>query len=260
MGRTHASRRPDTRSAARPCLNLRSRLGLGIGPERRRRDGVRPARRTRAQGAPRLRAACRTSCGCRRDPGGRDTSCCVALRRRCLGPLDGFAHRRHRLSRDRRRGRRRTGGRLRTRGQQGQGIDVTPRIVRPADPELDVRLLALGRKSDRPDGLALRDTVADGHGDRAEMCEGHRPSVVRADRERLAVRGQRAREGHRAGGRCEHGRTGGSGDVDAAVTGRRVGAAPVVEAADHLTGRRPRPGASLRRRGKGQKEEDGCQS
>jgi hypothetical protein len=44
------------------------------------------------------------------------------------------------------------------------------------------------------------------------------------------------------------------------VTGRRVGAAPVVEAADHLTGRRPRPGASLRRRGKGQKEEDGCQS
>jgi hypothetical protein len=64
------------------------------------------------------------------------------------------------------------------------------RIIRPADAEVDIGLVDFGisGRSDGPDGLPFGNPVADGDGDRAQMREGDRPSIVGQDREGPAVR------------------------------------------------------------------------
>jgi hypothetical protein len=183
--------------------------------------------------------------------GGRRRLC-----RRC--GLGGRARRRRRL-RLRMRARRRRGsgsrsGRLLARRKQRQRVDVSARVIRAPDAEVDVRLgvLRLAARPDRPDRLALGDAVARRDEERTEVRECYRPAVRRTDGQRLAVGRKRPRERHATRRRSEHRCTGGTGDVDPAVTLGGVPPAAVVEVAQDLAGRRPRP----RRRDAGRSERD----
>ena len=182
---------------------------------------------------------------------------------RCLHGRDGDFGRSwldNRLGRRRRRGRR-SRSRL-TRREQRQRIHIAAGIVRSPDPELDVRLsgLRVSTGPDRPDRLALRDTVSDRHDDRTEVGERDGPAVGRPDRDGLPVRRQRAGEAHSACRRYEHSGVDRPADVDSPMARRRVLTAAVVERTKDLALGGPRPGLRPRRSEQDQNENCCCQS
>jgi hypothetical protein len=167
------------------------------------------------------------------------------LHRRRLGRRrDCHRRRSHRSGR-----RRRSDGRRRFhrgRRQEQQRIEVSLRILDSTDAEVDERLSELGAGA-RPNG-ADDLTVLDRHPtrdhERPEVQQGHRKSLGRQKRQRLASVGDGPREGDRRVDRRAHRRPDGGANRDAAVLARRLGSQLVEE--ERLENRalhRPRPGS-----------------
>jgi hypothetical protein len=168
------------------------------------------------------------------------------------GSRSGFGRRRHH-----RRGRCRCRCERPRRGsrrQQSQWIQVALRVVRPPDPEMDVRNVDLhvARRPDRPHGLALRDSVSRSDQERAQVEQRDGEAVRRLDRHRTAVGRQPAGErDHTACGR-RHLRPGSAAHVDAGVAVLAVLLAAERESAQDRAVGRPGPCA----RGRGCDERD----
>jgi len=116
---------------------------------------------------------------------------------------------------------------------------------------MDVRLghLGVAARADRAHGGALGDGVALPHPDRPEVEQRDRVPVGRLDRDRLAVRRERAGVGDRTGRRREDEAARVSPDVDPAMLARCVRIGSEDERAEDEAVRGPGP-AVRRRRGK----------
>lgn len=128
-------------------------------------------------------------------------------------------------------------------------VEIPVRIGGEPDAEVDVGPVDLGRarRADGSDRIAFGDGVSLPDRARAEMRQRDREPVVRADRDRDAARGERARvrDGAARGG--EHGHAGVRTDVDAAMRASRVRMRRVIrEPLDDRTVDRPRPRAGGR--------------
>lgn len=224
------------RGRRRNRLGRRGRRGVGL-------DGRdRYARRRRLRLRRRVRVGLRSRLGLR----GRRRGC--ARVRRGRGRRVGDDGRRVRGGDrvGRRHERRRRGDAC---GQQCGRVDVAVRVRRQADPEVDVGLRHLGRaaRPDRAHGRALGDGVALGDGDRAEVEQRDGVAVGGLERDRLAVRRQRARVADRPRGRRAHGPARIARDVDPAVLAARVRIGHDREAAEHDSVAGPGPGIRRRR-------------
>jgi hypothetical protein len=108
--------------------------------------------------------------------------------------------------------------------KQGQGVYVSVRFGRQANPEMDVGLRPFGIAAgpDRSHHLTFADRGPDPNPDRSKVDERHRVSVCGANRQTAAFVRQLAREGHDAGrGSPDLGARRPS-DIDAAVLPARV--------------------------------------
>ena len=201
----------------RVCLALRprwshwSRFGERCRvPLRRPRAGDSTQSKS-SPGAPYIRRVCLRCSGSARDrsrsrlrrvgPRPSGHHCCGPAWCRAARPLAPW----RRIDRDRLghglgglhgSGRSRLGGESRSgcrlaRRQERERIHVAAGVLCAADPQLHVRLV-LWIVAHRSDDLALSGAVAGRDGDRAEVGEGHDPSVRRAEREGLAVGRQRS--------------------------------------------------------------------
>ena len=153
----------------------RSRPQNGVVPDARRT----PRRSSRSRPRPdALRGRCRSiGTAARLHPR-------VSVQRSRAGGRGCTLHRRDRSSLHRRRllRRRLNGRRLRglaRRRQERQRVDVTVRIRRVADAQVDVRLgpFGIAARADRADDVSFGDLRSDGHADRAEVDERDRPAV-----------------------------------------------------------------------------------
>jgi hypothetical protein len=167
------SRSPDVSRRRARSTHRRRRRGRSRGRRthshsrrsvaRRGRDSMRPATRPRRHvNAPHRRFRWnRSNCGDWRRG---------SLRRHRL--LSGWLRGRGRLRRTRR-------------WEERQGIDVSVRINRQANAQVDVRFrpLGLAARTDRADDVALGHLRADPNADRAEVDERDRPAVRSANRQ-----------------------------------------------------------------------------
>jgi hypothetical protein len=178
------------------------------------------------------RRACR-SCTVHNDGRRHHLHCCRLLRGR---------HGRRRRRRWRRRRLRR-----RPQRQQRHRVDVTVRISRVADAQVNVRLRSLGvaARPDRSDHLSFLDRRPDGDADRAEVDERDRPAIRGPHRQTQPLARQASGERDGAARGRAHVGTGRSADVDAAVLSPRVRVVPGDERPQHGTvgGPCPRGGA-----------------
>jgi hypothetical protein len=94
-------------------------------------------------------------------------------------------------------------------------------------------------RSNRPYLGALARGVPLLHAERAEMNEGHRVAIAGLDRHDLAVRPDRAREGHDACRRCYDARPCRRGDIDTAMLAARVRVVAESKGSFDITGRGP---------------------
>jgi hypothetical protein len=135
--------------------------------------------------------------------------------------------------------------------QEEQRVHVSIRLGAPPHAEIDVRhgQLHHAARTHGSDGVALRQARAATHGDRAEMQERDRVTVLRLDRDRTAAYRHGPREGDPPGRRGEHGRSRGRADVDPAVLARRVRIVAEQEGPQHRALHRPGPTQSGRRHG-----------
>ena len=260
-------RRGRRRQNRSPDLGRRSGWGYGArGPR-----PLRPSRYLRAHGRLRFRShlsprLARPASGWRADPrhsrrtgarrprhrdrgrSGRDTSHRLSLDgRRRLGLRSGFCDGRRRRRADRggrslgRSGRRRRGNA--SFRQERQRVDVALGVVGASDPEVDVGHLNLrvARRADRPDDLSLDDAVAGADRQRAQVQQGYRVTIGRPDRQRTAVRRQRARKRDVTGCGCAHSLTGSGSDVDPGMAVFAVLGTAELEAPEHRAVDGPRP-------------------
>jgi len=213
--------------------------------------------RHRSRGASRLSRA-------RMLPSGRRRATALPSLSTRLGGLEG----RRRRRRDRGwsgaaggsrigRGRRVTDRRRRRRDrrlcrQEAERIDVSLRIGRDPHAEVDVglRMLGVSGRPHGPDHGLLRDLFPAPHRVRAQADERDRVSVRGRDRDRLAARRNRPREGHRARDGRRHWASRVRADVDPAVLSRAIGVAAVErEERQHRPVDGPAPAQRGRRRG-----------
>ena len=141
-------------------------------------------------------------------------------------------------------------------GQQEQRIQIPIRLRGPSHAEVDEGhgQLDHAARADGPDQAALRDGHPAAHGDRAEMQERDRVTVIRLERDRSAAHRDGAGEGDDPGRRGEHGRTGWSADVDAAVLARRIRIVAEQEGPQNRSLHRPGPTQSGRRHREGSRD------
>lgn len=135
-----------------------------------------------------------------------------------------------------------------SRGKKPQRVDVSVRVGREPDPEIDVRLgpLDVAARPDRPDDVALGDRRAGRDADRPQVDEGDRVAVRGPDRETQPLVRQPPDERGHARRRRANVRTGRSADVDAAVLSARVRIALGDERTQHGAVDRPGPGGRTR--------------
>ena len=207
----------------------RSRSCRGRGPGaphlHRRRPGGR-LRRTGDRRGRRLRARCRRGRCSDRGRGGRGRSdhcqSVVCSRRRRFG---GNSRRRA------------------PRWEQRQRVDISLRVGRVANAEVDVWNVELRdtTRPDRPHGRAFLHRGVLLHRDRTEVEERHGVAVAGLDGDSLPVGWNGSRERHRAARRRSHRCPSRRADVDAAMLSRRVGIGAKAESAEDGAVDRPAP-------------------
>jgi hypothetical protein len=212
-------------------------LGHGRGRDRRRRGcgrrgGLRLERQRRGRRCDRGR---RVGDGRRRRGYGYGRRCRrgrrgVGRRRRrdrCDGSSGSSGGKRNGHGICRVRGRRRGRRRRRARGQESERVDVALCVGRPADAELDVRVIPATSIGERADRIAFGHGRVLLHRQLTQMRERHRPAVRRLDRDRPAAAGHGACERDAPGCRRPHGRGRRAGNVDAAMLPGRIRVAGV---------------------------------
>jgi hypothetical protein len=145
----------------------------------------------------------------------------------------------------------RCGRRRDARGEQRQRIDVTVRVARRANAEVDERLAALhhSARTHCADDRAFPHQGTARHSKRAEVEERRRIAEWCLNRHGLAARRNGPRERDDALGRREHRRARGRAEIDASVLAARVGMSTVEgERSQHRTVDRPGPRARDRHR------------
>ena len=146
--------------------------------------------------------------------------------------------------------------RLAWRRQKRQGVDVAVRVRRVADAQVDIRLVPLGlaARADRADVVPLGDLRPDGHADRAEVDERHRPAVrsPNGQAEPLVWHSPREGDDPARGGPDVRARR--RADVDPAVLAARIGIAVGHERPQHRPVDRPAPRRSPRREHQGSEQ------
>jgi hypothetical protein len=148
-------------------------------------------------------------------------------------------------------GRRRSDRQNLVAGQEEERIQVPIRVGAPPHAEMDVghRELHHAARTDGPNDVALRQARAATHGDRAEMQERDRVTILGLDGDRPAAHRHGPGEGDHPGRRREHGRSRRGADVDPAVLARRIRIVAEQEGPQHRPLHRPGPTQSGRRHG-----------
>ena len=135
-----------------------------------------------------------------------------------------------------------------TGGKQHKRVDVPVRVGGQPDAEMDVRLgpFRIAARADRPHDLALTDRCADSECDRAQVDEGDRVAVCRADRQAETLARKLPGEGDDSGRRSAHIGSRRRADVHPTVLAAGVRVALGDERPQHRPLDRPRPGGRAR--------------